>query len=145
MSAWQTLTPGYTRGEIRCIGGVRSSVDWSYPPCVPFPGGDNSKIVKGLWQLTFNNLLLQNPFANINQTWQKASFGRGNQTSFIWKTMPFSKLGELWNSYKTLTFLENILLQNCWDKSNQTWHKTSKSKGIQICLNYGQCSFPKGG
>ena len=22
MSAWQTWTPGYTRGEIRCLGGV---------------------------------------------------------------------------------------------------------------------------
>jgi hypothetical protein len=36
-------------------------------------------------------LLLQNHWANINQTWHKSSLGGGNSKLFKWRGLPFSK------------------------------------------------------
>ena len=38
----------------------------------------------------------------------------------------------------------NIPLENQWANINQTWHKASLGKGIQIYLNEGTIPFPKG-
>ena len=49
-------------------------------PC-PFPRGDNYEIAKNT--LTkLKNLLLQNHWANFNQTWPKASLGEGDSSLF---------------------------------------------------------------
>ena len=37
------------------------------------------------------HLLLQNHLANFNQTWHKASLGKGDSSLFKWRTPPFSK------------------------------------------------------
>ena len=37
------------------------------------------------------NLLLQNHWANFNQTWHKASLGEGNSSLFYWRALPFFK------------------------------------------------------
>ena len=37
------------------------------------------------------HLLLQNHWANFNQTWHKASLGEGDSSLFKWRTPPFSK------------------------------------------------------
>ena len=37
------------------------------------------------------HLLLQNHWANFNQTWQKASLGEGDSSLFKWRAPPFSK------------------------------------------------------
>ena len=42
----------------------------------PFPRGDNYKIAK------IKNLLLQNHWANFNQTWHKAYLGEGDSSWF---------------------------------------------------------------
>ena len=43
--------------------------------------------------INFSNfhLLLQNHWANFNQTWHKASLGKGNSSLFKWRAQPFSK------------------------------------------------------
>ena len=56
------------------------------------------------------NLLLQNHWANFNQTWHKASLGEGDSSMFKWRAPPFSK--ERW---KTLTKLKHLLLQNIYN------------------------------
>ena len=43
-----------------------------------FPRGDNYEIVKIHWR-NWKNLLLQNHWANLNQTWHKASWVKGIQ------------------------------------------------------------------
>ena len=57
----------------------------------PFPGEDNYEIAKIHWR-NFNIFLLQNPLANFNQTWHKASLGEGNSSLFKWRTVQFSKV-----------------------------------------------------
>ena len=42
---------------------------------------------------SYFRLLLQNHWANFNQTWQKASLGGGDSSLFKWKATPFSKGG----------------------------------------------------
>ena len=37
------------------------------------------------------HLLLQNHWANFNQTWRKASLGKGDWSLFKWRAPPFSK------------------------------------------------------
>ena len=37
------------------------------------------------------HLLLQNHWANFNQTWHKVSLGEGNSSLFKWRAPPFSK------------------------------------------------------
>ena len=37
------------------------------------------------------HLLLQNHWANFNQTWHKASLGKGDSSLFKWRAPPFSK------------------------------------------------------
>ena len=37
------------------------------------------------------HLLLQNHWANFNQTWHKASLGKGDSSLFKWRAAPFSK------------------------------------------------------
>ena len=43
---------------------------------MPSPRGDNKEILKNS-MTKFKNLLLQNHWANFNQTWHKASLGKG--------------------------------------------------------------------
>ena len=40
---------------------------------------------------THFHILLQNHGANFNQTWHKASLGRGDSSLFKWRAIPFSK------------------------------------------------------
>ena len=40
---------------------------------------------------TFKNLLLQNYWANFNQTWHKVSLGEGDSSLFKWRAPSFSK------------------------------------------------------
>ena len=74
-------------------------------------------------------LLLQNHWANFNQTWHKASLGRGDSSLFRWRVKPFSKGRLLRNSENTLTKLKNLLLQNHWANFNQNWQKASLGEG----------------
>ena len=47
--------------------------------------------------------LLQNHWANCNQTWYKASLGKGDSNFFKWRTMPFTKWRYLGNYKNKLT------------------------------------------
>ena len=49
------------------------------------------------------HLLLQNHWANFNQTWHKVSLGKGDSSMFKWRTPPFSKGRSLQNCRNTLT------------------------------------------
>jgi hypothetical protein len=42
-------------------------------------------------KLLYFRLLLQNHWANFNQTWLKSSLGQGDSSLFKWRAMPFSK------------------------------------------------------
>ena len=63
----------------------------------PFPRGDNYEIVKIHWQKPPK--LLQNRWANFNQTWHKAFFGEGNSNLFKWRITSFSR-GDNYNVLK---------------------------------------------
>ena len=56
----------------------------------PFPRSDNCEKAKIHWQ-TFKNLLLQNHWANFNQTLHKASLDEGDSNLFKWRTLLFFK------------------------------------------------------
>ena len=50
----------------------------------------NNEIAKIRWQ-NFKNLLLENHWANFNQTWHKTSLGEEDSSLFKWNAPPFSK------------------------------------------------------
>ena len=88
--------------------------------------------------------LLQNHWANFNQTWQKASLGEGDSSLFKWRTCPFPRGDNYTNSENTLMKFKNILLQNHWANFNQTWHKASLGKGNLCLLKWRAPPFSKG-
>ena len=51
----------------------------------PFPRGDNYKNSENTL-MKLKNLLLQNHWANFNQTWHQASLGEGDSSLFKWRT-----------------------------------------------------------
>ena len=62
----------------------------------------------------------------------------------IQRATPFSE-GRWWrNSENTLSKFKKTLLQNFWVNFNQTWHKHSWVKSIQVCANEGSCLIPRG-
>ena len=71
----------------------------------------------------FKNLLLQNHWANFNQTWHKASLGEGDSSLFTWRATFFSKGRWMWNNENILMKFYN-LLQNHWanHKSSTGWN-----------------------
>ena len=76
----------------------------------------------------FKNLLLNNQWANFNQTWKK-TLVKEIQFFFQIKVYPFVQ-GEIkQNSNNTLTTLKNLFLQNQAAYFNQTWHKASLGEG----------------
>ena len=73
--------------------------------------------------------ILQNYWANFNQTWQKASFGKGDTSLFKMKGHAFSKVGWYWHSENTLTTFKTLLLLNHLNNIHQIWHEASLGKG----------------
>ena len=73
--------------------------------------------------------LLQNHWANFNQTWHKVSLCEGDSSLFKRRAPPFSKGRKLGNKKNKLTTVKNLLLQNHWANFNQTWHKASLDEG----------------
>ena len=79
------------------------------------------------------HLLLQNYWANFNQTWHKASLGIEDSCLVKWRALPFS------NSENTLTKLPEQLYQ-----FNKTWHNASLSEGYSKLFKWRTQSFSKG-
>ena len=78
-----------------------------------FPRGNNFGIAKNT--LTkLKNLLLQNHWANFNQTWHKAS---------KWQARPFTR-GDNYEIAKYIDEIKKNLLQNHWTNFNQTFSKS---------------------
>ena len=92
-------------------------------PC-SFPRGDNYDIAKIHWQ-NFKNLLLQNHWANFNQTWCKGSFIEGN--SFQVKEPDLYLRGD--NNEKAKSTLTKFA------SFNQTWCKSFLLKWTQVRSN----------
>ena len=90
------------------------------------------------------HLLLQNHWANFNQTWHKASLGEGNSSLFKRRALPFSKGRYLRNIKNTLTKFKNLLLQNHWANFPHIVTMHPWVKGIQVCSNEGPRPFPRG-
>ena len=88
-------------------------------------------------------LLLQNHLANFNQTCHKASVGEGDSSLFKWRVTPFSRGRQYWKCKIILKIFKNLLLQNRLAYLNQTWHKASLGRGIQVCTNEGPRPFPR--
>ena len=89
------------------------------------------------------HLLLQNHWANFNQTWHKASLEEGDSYLFKKRGPPFYKGRQLKNSENTLARLKN-LLQNHWANFNQNWHNTLLGKGDSILFKGRAPPFSKG-
>ena len=69
------------------LKGIQAS---SYEESCSFPRGDKKKKSENI--LTkFKDSFLQNHLANFNQTWHKASFGKGDSTFWKWRATPFFK------------------------------------------------------
>ena len=85
------------------------------------------------------HLLLQNHWANFNQTWHKVSEGEGDSRLFKWRPRP-SQLGI--NKNKLTTFKN--LLQNYWAYFNQTWHKVSLREGDSCLFKWRAPPLSKG-
>ena len=88
-------------------------------------------------------LLLQNHWANFNQTWHKAFMGKGDSSWFKWRAMPLSKGRWQWNSKITVTNFKT-LLKNHWTNLTKLGTKHPLVKGIQVCSNEGPGPFPRG-
>jgi hypothetical protein len=78
---------------------------------------------------SFKNLLLQNHWANFNQTWHKSSFGEGDSSLFKGREQRFSKGIIVEREKNTLKIFKNLLLQNQQAKFNQTWYTLSFGEG----------------
>ena len=89
------------------------------------------------------HLLLQNHWANFNQTWYMAYLGKVDSILFKWRSTSFSKGRELWNSKNTLKTLKNLLLQNHWSNFSQTWHKTFLGEWNSSLLKWRAIPFLK--
>ena len=103
----------------------------------------------------FLNLLLQNHWTIINQTWHKSTLGKGDSSSFKWRAPEFTKFKNLlrnhsanlnqtwhksylWEKYSNLNEgphhfsrgenLKKLFLQNHRANFNQIWHKSYLSK-----------------
>ena len=79
--------------------------------------------------MKLKNLLLQNRWANFNQTWHKASLDDGDTSLFKCKAIPFSKGRSLQIDENTLRKIKNLLLQNHWANFNQIRHNASLGEG----------------
>ena len=90
----------------------------------PFSKG---RSLRNIYENTLTNYkyLLQNHWANSNQTWHRSSFGKGDLRLLKWRARLISrgnnyKIAKLhWRTWK------NHLLQNHWANLNQTWLKSS--------------------
>ena len=85
------------------------------------------------------HLLLQNHWANFNQTWHKASLGAGDSSLFKWRVSPFSKERLLQNWKHIIKFLKS----SSPEPLGQFQPNLAKM-GIQVCSNEGLCPFPRG-
>ena len=85
------------------------------------------------------HLLLQNHWADLNQTWHKASLDERDSNE---GPRPFPRA----DNYEIVKIhwqikLKNLLLQKHWANFNQTWHKASLGEGDS---NEGPRPFPRG-
>ena len=109
----------------------------------PFPRGDNYQIANIDWQKLIN-LLLQNHWANFNQTWQKHSWVMGTQVCFNKGPHPFPRVENYripkihWQNLKIFFSWTTVSISTKLSKMHP-W-----VKGIQICSNDGPRSFPGG-
>ena len=90
------------------------------------------------------HLLLQNHWANFNQTWHKASLNEGDSYLFIRRAPPFYKGRQLKSRENTLARLKNLLLQNHWANFNQNWHNTLLGEGDSILFKWRPRPFRRG-
>ena len=79
----------------------------------PFPRGDNDQIAKIHWQ-NLKNLFLKNRWAKCNQTWHKASLGKGSSNlTFMNKDKLIAKKGRFFSLNQRYRIIIMITLCKC--------------------------------
>ena len=89
------------------------------------------------------HLLLQNHWANFNQTWHKVSEGEGDSRLFKWRPRP-SKRGDNWELIKINWQLLKIFSRTTGPIFNQNLHKPSLGKGDSSLFKWRTLLFFKG-
>ena len=97
------------------------------------------------WRVSSSKaILLQNHWANFNQTWHKASLSNGDSSLFKWRTLPFSRE----DNYKIVKIhwrnLKLFFSRRTGPISTKLGTKHPWMKGIQVCSNERPCPFLKG-
>ena len=69
----------------------KAQLSFSDPNFYDCPSLSLSSCVGVVINFSHIHLLLQNHWANFNQTWHKASLSEGDSSLFKWKATPFSK------------------------------------------------------
>ena len=75
--------------------------------------------------------LLQSHWANFNQSWHKASLGKGNLIMFKWRSTPFLKGIYRGNGDNAFSNFKNLFLKNHWANFNQI-HGSREFRIVQI-------------
>ena len=90
-------------------------------------------------------LLLQNHWANFNQTWHKASSGEGNSSCLNEGSRgPFPR-GHNYEIWKNVDEIKKKLSSRTTGPiSTKLGTMHPRVKGIQVCSNEGCCPFPRG-
>ena len=90
------------------------------------------------------HLLLQNHWANFNQTWHKASLSEGDLILFKWRARPFPRGA----NYEIVKIhwrnLKIFFSRTTESTSTKLSTKHPWVKGIQVCSNEGLRTFPRG-
>ena len=90
------------------------------------------------------HLLLQNHWANFNQTWHKVSEGEGDSRLFKWRPRP-SQRGDNWELIKINWQLLKIFSSRTTGPIlTKLGTKYPWVKGFQVCLNEGPHPSPRG-
>ena len=112
-------------------------------PCL-FPRGDNNEIAKVNWR-NFKNLLIQDMWANFNQTWHNAYLGKGFQDCSNKGPCPCPRVDHYeivnihWHNFKKSSLTWTTCPNSCKLSTKHLW-----VIGIQVCLNEGPTPFPRG-
>ena len=94
--------------------------------------------------VSYCGLLLKNHWANLNQTWHKASLGERRGFKFVqMKGSTFSKGIWLRKNENTLTKLKNLLFKNHLCNFNKTCHNASLGEGHSSLFKGRTKSFSK--
>ena len=104
------------------------------------------EIITKYWKYIdeIKNLLLQNHWANFNQTWNKAYLIEGNLGFFKWRAHPFPR-GDNYEIVKIHWRNKKIFFsRNTEPISTKHGSKHPWVEGIQVCSNEGPRPFPRG-